>query len=177
MKLFQIIIALLFSGLAIFGEFRNIKESTIFPTLLDTPFPILCTLAIIFLVINIRQYIKGKKLYSFLPVLICAAAIMPIYWHIKKRQDISRSESIFVATTYQIGSDGGFILYFKKDGNLHAERRDHWLLTKYWGHYSRNNDTVNLDIPLNFQLGKTGILTDTSLTILGDTIKFDVLKY
>lgn len=177
MKPFQITLAIAFSGLAIFVEFRDIKETTIFPTPMDVPFPILCILALAFLIINVRQYIKYKKLFSFLPVCICVAGIMIIYWHIKKREHIAASESVFTAGTYQIGSDGGFRLHFKKDGNLTAERLDHWLHTEYWGHYHLNNDTLTMEIPLNFQLGRRGILTDTSLRLLDDTIRFHVIRY
>ncbi|MBO9150824.1 hypothetical protein ACFOTA_01280 [Chitinophaga sp. GCM10012297] len=49
-----------------------------------------------------------------------------------------------------------------------ATRSDHWLVTCYWGKYSRENDVIEIDIPFDFELGKKPILTDTSLVFPGE---------
>ncbi len=112
----------------------------------------------------------------FLPAMICILGLCIVYWHSAKREAIGNLRSVFTAATYQIGSDGGFILDFKKGGHLKGEKRDHWGVTYYWGNYSQNKDTVNINIPLDFKLGRQAILTDTSLCIVYDTIKFDIYK-
>ncbi|WP_153797448.1 hypothetical protein [Foetidibacter luteolus] len=177
MKSLTVILALASSGLAIFAEFRSIKESTLFFDWLDhIPIIILWTLMFIFTFLATKRFISSKHFMPFLPAMICILGLCIVYWHSAKREAIGNLRSVFTAATYQIGSDGGFILDFKKGGHLKGEKRDHWGVTYYWGNYSQNKDTVNINIPLDFKLGRQAILTDTSLCIVYDTIKFDIYK-
>lgn len=177
MKLYQAIIALLIGGLAIFIEFRSVEELTLFfDWVSSVPFFTLCFLTLLFLLLNARKFVRNKKFTSFLPITICIISIAIIVWHKMNRSSLDNSPTKFTATTYQIGSDGGFILDFKKNGHLKAERRDHWAVTYYWGKYYEKSDTITFDMPLDFQIKRQAILTDTSLNIIGDTISFQVFK-
>lgn len=97
-------------------------------------------------------------------------------WHQKKMEELDNSPTKFEASTYDIGSDGGFVIDFKTNGHLKAEKRDHWAVTYYWGKYSQNHDTINLDIPLNFRISRQALLTKDSLHFIGDTAKFFVVR-
>ena len=177
MKPNQIITALIVSGLAVHFEFRSRKELTLFFDWVNSiPFIMLCVLATVFLILNIRRYVSLSVATSFLPAFICLMSIILVLWHSQRRTILDNSPTSFTATTYQIGNDGGFVLDFKKNGHLKAERRDHWAVTYYWGKYYRVEDTIKLDIPFNFNLAPQAILTDTSLHIIGDTIMFEVVK-
>ena len=171
----QAIISLLIGGCAIWAELRPIRKSTLFFDWVDSvPFVFFCICTLLFLVLNTKHYFRHKQIVSFVPLLICVSAFFIIAWHKKRIESLEMSETLFTATTYQIGNDGGFIIDFKRDGRLKAERRDHWSVTYYWGNYSSKNDTINLDIPLDFKLGKKGVMTDTSLRLLDDTINFQM---
>ena len=177
MKLFQIIITLILGVFAINTEFRSIKQySLFFDWVHSAPFYILWLLMFFFLVVNIIQYIKYRKILVLLPLLICIISIL-IVVRIKTRRDfLDNSETSFKATTYSIGNDGGFILDFKKNGHLKAERRDHWLLTYYWGKFTSKGDTIYLDIPLDFNLGKQAVLNGKTLNIINDTVTFETYQ-
>lgn len=177
MKPLVILLALLSSGLAIFAEFRSVKESTLFFDWLDSvPVIILWASTFIFIFLAAKSFKVDKPLIAFLPSIVCIIGLCIVYWHSKRRETLDDLPAIFTATTYQIGNDGGFILDFKKDGYLKAEKRDHWAVTYYWGEYSQKNDTIKLDLPLDFKLGKQLVLTDTSLSVINDTIRFDIYK-
>ena len=111
-----------------------------------------------------------------MPLTIGAIAILAIVWHTHLRNNLDNSQTSFTAATSQIGSDGGFIIDFKKNGHLKAERQDHWSVTYYWGNYTVEKDTIQLDLSLDFKLGKQAILTNNSLQIIGDTIRFAIYK-
>jgi len=177
MRFFLILLALLSSGLAIFTEFRSIKESALFFDLSNSiPVFILWTSTFIFTFLSVKGYSADKRVVSFLPSILCIIGLCVVYWHSKKRETLDDSPSVFTATTDQIGSDGGFILEFKKDGYLKAEKRDHLALTYYWGGYIQIKDTITLNLPLDFKLGKQAILTDTSLRVINDTIQFAIYR-
>ena len=177
MKPLLILLALISSGLAIFAEFRSVKESTLFFDWLNSvPIIILWTSTLIFIFLTVKSFNADKRFISFLPSILCIIGLCIVYWHSKRRETLDDSPSIFTATTYQIGSDGGFILDFKKDGYLKGEKRDHWAVTYYWGDYTQYKDTIILYLPLDFKLGKQAVLTDTSLRVMNDTIRFDIYK-
>jgi hypothetical protein len=151
MKLYQAIPALLISGLAIFTEFRSVKEVTLFfDWVASVPLMALCFLAFIFLLLKARNYKNSKRLTSFLASIICIISIATIVRLKHNRSYWDNSPTNFTAITYQIDSDGGFVLEFKKNGHLKAERRNHWAVPYYWGKYNQKNDTVRFDIPLDF---------------------------
>lgn len=177
MRTLQIIITSFFGGLALWTEFKSIKESALFTAWLDSfPFWTLFVLTVVLIVMNIRQYSSNMRIISFLPVWLCVIFLSTIIWHQQKIKKLDNSPTKFSASTYDIGSDGGFILDFKVNGHLKAEKRDHWTITYYWGDYSQNHDTVNLNISLDLKLGRQAVLTDESLHFLGDSIKFVVFR-
>ena len=177
MRPFQIIIASLLCGLALWTEFKTIKESALFTDWLNVvPFWTLCALTIFFIVANTHTYYLDKQIISFLPLLICVTALSVVLWHQNKIKSLDNSQTKFTATSYDIGSDGGFILDFKLNGHLKAEKRDHWTVTYYWGNYTQNLDTINLNIALDFKLARQALLTDDSLHLLGDTTRFIVFR-
>jgi hypothetical protein len=174
MKTYQIVLAFLLSGVAIFSEFKSIKNTSLFDFFETAPFVLLCLLTLLLLILNTRQYIQAKQMKSFIPSLICLCSLLIISWKMIETKRSDEAASLFTAATYQIGSDGGLIFDFKTNGYLKAERRDHWSVTSYRGKYSLRQDTVFLDIQLDFQLGRQAILTDSSLHIINDSINFQV---
>lgn len=176
MKAATIVITLIFGLFGICVETRSIKESSLFAWIDSIPFVALCIVTFLLSIITIWKYLKYKKLVLLFPLLFGAASILIIIWHRKARKELDNSPINFTASTYQIGSDGGFVLEFKKNGHLKAERYDHWMVTNYWGKYSYNKDTIELDIPLNFELGRKAIIAGNSLIFMNDTVKFNVFK-
>ena len=112
----------------------------------------------------------------YLPAILCIASLTIIGWHQRKIKRLDKLPTIFSATTYDIGNDGGFTLEFKANGYVNAKKIDHFESTFYRGKYIQNRDSFHLSIPLDFQLGKTAIIKRDSLYIVGDTIKFFVLR-
>ena len=177
MRFLQVTFALLISGLTLWTEFDPVKESTIFTFEGNSfTFWILCTLTVIFAIINIRQFFSSKKVISFLPLLLCVTSISCVIWHQKKIEKLDNSLTKFTAYTYDIGNDGGLILDFKVNGHLKAEKRDHWTVTYYWGEYSQSHDTLNLSIPFNFKISRQALLTKDSLYFINDSTKFFVYR-
>ena len=177
MRPFQILIAFFFGGLVVFFEFQPFKESGIFSGLFDSlPFWVLCVLIILFLAINFRQYSNKRQIISLLPLTICVLSLSATLWHQNMREKLDDSPTNFKATTYDIGNDGGLLFDFKKNGHVKAEKRDHFSVTYYWGKYSQHQDTIHLDIPLDFKLARQALLTDDSLHFVGDTAKFIVFR-
>jgi hypothetical protein len=176
MRPVQTLIALFISAIAVWSAFRPIKEYAVFDLFESFPFRALCALTVVFVVMNFRRYSSSKKMISFLPVFLCLTALSAIIWHQKHMDRLDRSSTKFIATTYDIGTDGGLIFDFKENGHLKAEKKDHWILTCYRGKYSMNHDTINLDIPLDFNLSKQALLKADSLHFTGDTTKFYVIR-
>jgi|GEM_PF-2542724 len=177
MKFYQIAIASIVGGLALYAETRQIKTLSLFFEWINSiPLIGLSATSLIFFILNTRKFIRHKKLIVFAPVLICLIFLSMLIGQIKRRAFLDNSETSFIATTYQIGNDGGFKLDFKKNGHLKAEKDDHWRVTYYWGRYEMEKDSILMHIPLDFKLDKKAILTDTSLRFSDDTISFQVIR-
>lgn len=178
MRLIQLFLALLISALSVWIEFRPIKEFSLFTDWIYViPFGVLCVSVVVFLVVNLRQFIPHKQIISFTPLLICLVAVTIILFHKARIAQLDNSPSTFTASTFDIGSDGGFVLDFKANGHLKAEKRDHWSVKYYWGEYAVKNDTFDLNIPLDFKLSKRAFLMHDSLFFEGDTAKFSVYRH
>lgn len=174
----HIITALVINGLAVTAELRPVKEQALlFGWINSAPIATIFIASLIFLTLNIKKYLTHKSLSCFIPLTVCVCSLFIMISYKKNRDYLDTSATSFTAHTLEIGSDGGFKFDFKKNGHLVAERMDHWKETRYWGKYYRSNDTITLDIPLNFKLGKRAILTDTSLNFIDDTIKFNAHKW
>lgn len=91
-------------------------------------------------------------------------------------ETLDNSPTEFTATTFDIGTDGGLVLDFKENGHVKAEKRDHWIVTYYWGTYSKSNDTINLDIPFDFTISRQALLTKDSLHFVNESARFIVLS-
>ncbi len=89
--------------------------------------------------------------------------------------ELDNSSTAFTATTYDIGSDGGLVIDFKVNGHIKAEKRDHWVVTNYWGKYWKNSDTIIFDIPFDFNISRRAILTKDSFYLINDSARFFVL--
>jgi hypothetical protein len=175
-KITWLLIAVCFAGLAIYTEFRTIKTDTWFFNWANyAPLVILWAITLTLLVITMRYFLVGKNLFGAVPVLICIGSLAAIYWHKKEMERIKHLPTIFVATTRQIGSDGGFLLDFKKDGFLRAERRDHGILTWYVGKYHTTRDTIIIGIALDFKLGKKAVIKGDSLFFVNDKMRFAII--
>jgi hypothetical protein len=177
MRYYQIIIGLFCGILAIYSAYLPIKHySLFFSWIYSAPIILLCLTALVFLVLLIRQYVKGVRSFALVPFIICLVSAFFAYYLDERREGLDRSDTSFKASTDRFGDDGGFYMDFKKNGHVQAERHDHWEFTSYWGGYRRDKDTIYLDIPLDFPLGKKAILTDTALRFLDDTIIFRAFK-
>lgn len=179
MRPVQLILISLFGGLAVYLEFRNIKEWTPFGgNILDNvPFFALCLALVGCIFQNIRQYRRTNSLVSFLPFTMGFALFALTLAHNFLRSHHENLPTLFTATNYDIGTDGGFRLHFKKDDFLVGEKINHFSTTTYWGEYKRSGDTIVLDIPLDFKMGRQAVLQSNVLRFLDDTVKFEVSPY
>jgi hypothetical protein len=170
-------IALFWGIAAIYSAYLPIKHySLFFSWIYSAPIVLLCLSALLFLTLLIRQYVKKMKTLALAPFIICLVSGFFAYHLDERRKGLDNSDTSFKASTDKFGNDGGFYMDFKKNGHVQAERHDHWELTSYWGGYRRDKDTIYLDVPLDFPLGKKAILTDTTLQFLDDTINFRAFK-
>lgn len=178
MKPTSTVIALLFGWLAIHIAFSPVYvDALFFAWMYSAPFVLLCVLTLVFLIRSIQQFfVKNEKILVFLPVVISSICILVVVIQNERREALDNSATIFRASTREIGSDGGFNLYFKENGVLKAEKQDHWAVSYYWGEYHLKNDTVELDIPLDFKLGKKAVLSGKSLLFLDDSPTFEVYR-
>lgn len=177
MKKIQVAAASLTGSLAAFTTICPVKKQALFfPWIHSAPFFGLCALVFIFLALNTRQYLRHKNPAAFMPLAAGATFILLIILLAKRQEALDNSPTRFVASTREIGNDGGLFLDFKENGRLVATRGDHWQVTRYRGKYSQENNVIELDIPFDFELGKKAVLTDSSLVFPGDIAPFQVCK-
>jgi hypothetical protein len=84
---------------------------------------------------------------------------------------------LFIANSNEFGNDGGFRLNFKENMVLIGEKIDRFNKTTYWGSYKQEGDTIRIDIPLDFQLGKIALLQDSILYFPDDSLRFEVFQH
>ena len=178
MRPVQTILILALSLLGVWLQFRNIKEDSVLGLdMLDgVPLAALCILTTIFLFSNSLQFRKTKNYLSFIPAFTGLVFIAIIFGHKQWRSSLDSSRTLFTATNNSLGSDGGFIFDFKENNQLKGEKRDHWMVTYYWGRYKKQGDTLLLDIPLNFKMGRHAVLHNDILKFTDDTIHFEVYR-
>jgi hypothetical protein len=178
MRKIQIILIAIFGLLAVAIEFRNIKTDTLFgiDMLEVIPLIVLCILTTAIIYRNSVQFRQTKRYFSFLPAFIGIVLVVITFGHKIWRSSVDNAPTLFTATNYNLGSDGGFILDFKTNKHLKAEKRDHWMVTYYWGSYDKQGDTLLLNIPLDFKMGRHAVLQDNVLSFTDDTVHFEVYR-
>lgn len=171
------ILTLAFGSLAIYGETRSITQKTIFLDFIDyVPLTILCLVAATQLIRLILFYRTHAGRMILLSLAVAAICLGYTVWHYKHIEKLDSSPTLFTASNSQIGSDGGSRFYFKENGYLKAERGDHWCFTTYRGSYTLVKDTIDLDIRLDFKLGKRAILDNGILKFIDDTLVFEITR-
>ena len=120
MRWLQLLLVLLLGLFAVWLEFRNIKRNAVLGIdMLDAvPLIGLCLLTSWFIITSAFKFKRTKSYYSFLPGLAGIIFIMVIFGHKKNRSSLDNSPTLFEARNYDIGSDGGLILDFKKNSHL-----------------------------------------------------------
>jgi hypothetical protein len=178
MRPVQLILISLFGGLTVYLEFRDIQEWTLFGGDLFDAVPLfaLCILTAVYLFKNNRQYRQRKNILSYLPSAIGLLFLIVTFQHMLLRSHYDNSPTLFTATNYDLGSDGGFSLDFKKNNRLKGKKIDRFSSTTYWGTYTQQGNTLVLNIPLDFKMGRQAILQDSILRFLDDTVKFEVSR-
>lgn len=178
MRPVQIILILLFGGLTIFLEFRNTQEWTLFGEGIFNAASIfgLCFLTFMYLFQNTKQYYQQKKITTFLPSALGLLFLVLIGGHHFLRSNNDNSATLFTATNYDLGSDGGFTLDFKKNNHLMGKKIDHFSSTTYRGSYRKLGNTIVLNILLDFKLGKQAIIQKDTLRFMDDTVKFEIFR-
>jgi hypothetical protein len=180
MRRFQLFIILLAGGLTVFDEFRNIKESTMFGIEMFefVPMILLCILTVVYLIKNINQHTDTdtRNIICLIPSLLGLLFLVLTFGHMLIRSNLDNSKTFFTATTNDVGSDGGFTLDFKTNSHLKGEKIDRFSTTSYWGSYTKLNDTIKLDIPTDFKMGRVALLKKDTLSFLDDTSHFLVYK-
>lgn len=178
MRPIPIILILLFGGLTVYLEFRDIEEWTLFGgDLFDAvPFYTLCILTLVYLFKNSRQYRQHRSILTYLPSAMGLLFLMVTVGHMLMRSKHDNSPTLFSATNYDLGSDGGFTLDFKSNNHLKGKKIDRFSTTTYWGTYKQHRDTLVLDIPLDFKMGRQAVFQDSILRFIDDTVRFEVFR-
>jgi hypothetical protein len=172
-----VILVLLVGAGAIFAEIRPVKEYSLFFSWINSaPIVFTCIMAGVYLVLNIIGFVKQGKLASFLPFVLSLILVFVLFALIQHRETLDNAPTRFFADAAMIGNDGGTRFDFKENGHLKGERHDQWVETFYWGTYQEKNDTILLDIPLNFKLGRKALLTDSLLKFIDDTVALRVVR-
>jgi hypothetical protein len=175
MKKLEIGLISILGIISVYFEFRNFKTDSLFFSWFNyLPITILIILTFFFIVKNIIW--KKKILKDNLQIIIGTICIILVVFHAERIKSLENSELSFEARTDQIGNDGGLVLYFKKNGLLKAEKMDHWCVTYYWGNYIQKNDTIMIDIPIDFDLSKIAIFEGDSLLVFRNSVKFNIFK-
>jgi len=176
----QLIVISILGGLAVFVEFRNIRDWDLlmFGSLLHyIPVSILLLLSINYLVRNIQRYQRVKKKGILIPGTIGLLFLLLVFGHMIVLSQMEKAPNLFTAHNGDIGSDGGFLLEFKSNNRIKGHRIDKFGETFYWGSYTMKNDTVDLNINLDFPMGRHAIIQDQTLVFLDDTVTFSISKY
>lgn len=179
MRTVQLFLTILFGGLTLYLEFRDIKEWTLFlgDDLFDAvPLITLCTLTVVYLFKNSKQYRQQSNIMCFLPCVMGLLFLAVTVGHMLLRSKYDNSPTAFTATNYDLGSDGGFTLDFKKNNHLKGIKIDRFSTTTYWGTYKQQGDTLVLNIPLDFKMGRQAVFQDSILRFINDTVKFEVYR-
>lgn len=170
MKRFRInpVIALItiIGALAVWKEWQPVKVETLWkPDMASIAMGLLYLVTFIVLIMAIRQWKKGHGKAAFTACGVALAFIALIWgqrWALIARE---AEPDVFSARAEGVGGDGALYLSFKKGHYVTAQKQDQWTQTFYRGSYSRQGDTLELDIPLDFPLGKRAVIE-------GDTLRF-----
>jgi hypothetical protein len=168
-----------FGGIAVIREFQNIKEWTVFGGDLFGAFLliILCILTVFFLFKNYSRFKQTRNYFTFIHSFTGLLFLGLIFGHMIIRSSYDNSKTLFEAYNETTGNDEGFTLDFKMNKHLKGQRVDRFGTTSYWGSYTKQGDTLILDIPLDFKMGRHAILQGNILQFTDDTIHFNVYKH
>lgn len=179
MRIILLLLLLVLGAISVEFEFRDIQESDILtgPITESIPFYSLCAITLYYLIRSITNFQKNKKLVAFIPSVIGLIFIGITSNHKVFRSNQKSYQTLFRASSNEFGNDGGFSLNFKENKVLIGEKIDRFSKTTYWGTYKQEADTIIIDIPLDFQLGKTALLQDSVLYFPEDSLKFEVFHH
>jgi hypothetical protein len=173
MKVRTLIILLVTGGLAVWFELQPIYRYGLTEIQGRTvSLYILCILLFIATIRAVIRFRRLKKISTFIPPAVGLVSLLIVIFHARWRSDLENSPSIMLAHTSAFGTDGGLALEFKKDNHVVAELRNRIDLTRFWGRYQIKQDTVYLDLPVDFNLGKKGILADNRLLMIDSKVSF-----
>ncbi len=170
----EFVFIFLFGCMATYIEFLNIKRSALFFSWIDyAPFVCLIISIVISLILIVIRH--GKR--NYFPFLIGIAFCTTILTHNLYLNSLEKSAILlFEARNNEIGNDGGLILYFYENGFLKAEKRDHWMVTNYYGYYDTENDTISIDNPVSKYISEEGYFESESKLVFNWEIEMDVIK-
>jgi hypothetical protein len=176
MRKFQLFLVLITGGLTVYLQVRSIKGTDIFGMDIFQYFPliILCIITFIYFIKNLKVFKQTSDFKSLLPSGIGLAIILLTLGHALIRFNLDNSKSLFIAENYDIGSDNVFRLDFKSNNHLVGHKIDRFGSTFYWGSYIKRQDTLKLNIHLDFKMGRQAILRNDTLHFIDDTIHFIV---
>jgi hypothetical protein len=179
MRIILLLLLVVLGAISVEFEFRDIQERDILtgPITESIPFYSLCAITLYYLIRSITNYQKHKKLVAFIPSVIGLVLIGITSNHKIIRSNQKNYQTLFIASSNEFGNDGGFRLNFKENKVLIGEKIDRFNKTTYWGTYKQEEDTIRIDIPLNFQLGKTALLQDSVLYFPEDSLRFEVFQH
>lgn len=179
MRKLQLFFIIIFSGVTLYLEFRDIKEDS-FPISGDSIEVVsaitLCILTIVYFFKSDVRYQQRRNMLTNLPSFFGLLILVATGGHMLFRSYIDNSTTAFKATNFDLGNDGGFTLDFKKNMYLKGFKIDHFSATTYWGTYQQQGDTLVLNIPLDFELGRHAVVKDSIMYFIDDKVKFQVYR-
>jgi hypothetical protein len=174
----RLIFILVVGGLATYLELKPIKHWNLWPLGTDNVlmwFFVFATLIFTlgWLPRSLQLYKHEKKFTHLVTPLAGLVMILIVLGHNIRHNVIANSKSVYEAYNYDIGSDGGLKFEFKEGGHLLGTRVDRFSETFYAGTFRQKQDTLLLNIVLDFQIGRHAyIYKDTLMLFKDDTTKF-----
>jgi len=171
-----LLLIFVFGSIAVVSEFQSIKEWTLFGGGIFEAFVliILCILTVVFLFTDYSRFRQTRNYLSFIHSFTGLLCLGLVFGHMIIRSSKDNSKTLFEAYNENIGIDGDFTLDFKVNNHLKGTRVDHFSTISYWGSYVKRGDTLILNIPLDFQMGRHAILKGNTMQFTDDTIHFNV---
>ena len=179
MKIAQIWIALLLGIFTILLEFRSYVIGGLLGPDLFKYFLIfiLLLLLIVYFVIDIIQYRKTKKYFSFSPTITCLFLLLVVFGHMYGRDQNDSSKSLFKAVqNKKINERESLTFDFKENGHLKAIATNKFTDNYYWGSYKKSDDTLFINLKTDFNLGQKAIVKGDTMHLIGDTIYYLIRK-
>lgn len=154
--------------IAIFEEWKGVQEETLWNyDFTSMVMGLLYLIILVGVIISIRRFIKGEKAFASPTMLLAAVFVVLVWGHRSVVEAKEKLPDIYMAWTEEIGSDGGLYLSFKEGGYLTAHKQDHWQVIYYRGSYTRQGDSLLLNMPADFPLGNIAIVEGNTLRFPG----------